>query len=341
MAEENNRVRGDTSSRNKANSALRRKQTDAAKDDPINIIRSIVKGFDVANPEDTYRGLDGPQGVRGAIPTSAELEAWKNPKHPTNSKLKLVDSYPILPDLEAYTDNGGYILTKFGGNPANATLKRDERMDVALLRPIEPTPEQILAHQERVRLFEADPAHHREPGEPSFDYEFFLPKDEETGINAKRKFDVDDPRKDDPTLYTSEGDKSNHDSFRFNHIRIYETAHSQKPVHQHHEVAIALYDPEIDRHTRGADQDHILQRQIVMQKAAYYYPIELKMQLRPRRDKQLAQLGLPVGNRARLEEDTNKIDAVELVIEDPEPEEAHIRDQQRMEYDMLLRDGAI
>ena len=279
--------------------------------------------------------------MRGVVPTPAELEAWKNPKHPTDSKLKLLDNYSILPDLEGYTGSGGYFVTKFGGNPANATQKRDERMDVALLRPIEPTAEQIAVHQQRVREFETDSVHHRDPGEPSFDYEFFLPKDEETGKNAKRKFDVDDPGKDDLTLYTSEGDKSDHESFRFNHIRIYETAYSQKTIHPHHEVAIALYDFDIDRRTRGAAQIDISQRRYHAKKAAYYYPIDLKMQLKPRRDKQLAQLGLPVGSRARIEEDSNKIDAVELVIGDLDPEEEQALESQRLYYDVLLKDGGI
>ena len=87
--------------------------------------------------------------------------------------MNLLDSYPILPDLEGLPDTGSYVVMKFITNPVAASDRYDERLDVGLLRPMD----QSIEAQ---RLLEAQMAEHandpsRPPPIPQYDYEFFLP----------------------------------------------------------------------------------------------------------------------------------------------------------------------
>ena len=316
-AEDNIRARGE-----KAGGLIgsrRKKPNDTSKDEPINVLRSVIKGFDIANPEDAYKGPDTEQNIRGHAPTLAETEAWKNPQHPTNPKLKVLDSYPILPDHDAITDSVGYMVTKFAGNPSNATDSRDERMDVSLLHPIELSAEQQLDYQAKHAAHEADPVHYPAPGLPAFDYEFFLPSAEESTKNIKKKFNVDDPERDDPELYKGTGKNSSQGSFRYNNVRIYETGlQSNNSNHQYQEVAIALHDPELEKGKASTEpvEDIDAAKLDRHRKAAYYYPIVSKVQLKPRRSKHLAHLGTQAAAGNNTTDEANKIDAVDLVIRD-------------------------
>ena len=341
-AEDNNRTRTEKAG-NSAGAAgpRRKKQNDASKDEPINILRSVIKGFDLANPEDAYRGPDTEHNIRGHAPTLAETEAWKNPQHPTNPKLKLLDSYPILPDLDAITDSVGYMVTKFAGNPSNATETRDERMDVSLLHPIELSAEQQLEYQAKQAAHEADPLHYPAPGPPAFDYEFFLPSGDQSTKNIKKKFDVDHPDRDDPALYKGTAKNSSHSSFRYNNVRIYETGlQSNNSDHQYQEVALALYDPELENEKAGIDADGNGGPLTRRQKAAYYYPIVSKVQLKPRRSKHLAQLGTQAAAGNHTGDESSKIDAVDLVVRDLDEIEISKRASHKAELDGDDDEGA-
>ena len=62
--------------------------------------------------------------------------------------------------------------------------------------------------------------------------------------------------------------------------------------------------------------------------AAFYYPIGTKMQLKPHRNKALAQLGL---SSQRINDSVEKPDAWDIEIRDPDDEEveqraAHVRE---------------
>ena len=155
------------------NNARKARRADANKDDPLSILRATIKGFDLAYPEDAYTGPDSSTAVRGAEITSTERTAWSNPVHPTRSGVTLLDSYPILPDLEGLPDTGSYVVMKFITNPVAASDRYDERLDVGLLRPMDQS-------FEAQRLLEAQMAEHandpsRPPPIPQYDYEFFLP----------------------------------------------------------------------------------------------------------------------------------------------------------------------
>ena len=307
----------------------KRKPTDASRDEPVNVLRSTVKGFDIANPEDSYKGPDTDLNIRGAASTIAENDAWKAPKHPVKPELKVLDSYPVKPDLDAMTDTSAYMVAKFASNPTQSTDTRDTRMDVGLLHPIDPAPGPLAEYQAKIVSHEADPLHNPHPGGPPYSYNLFLPADEPTVKNIQKKMDPDDPERDDPKLYTkSDKDKHAHGrSFHYNQVRIYETGRqSINSDHPYQEVAVALHDSESKAENAPSDRSV---------KAAYYYPIIQKIQLKPRRNRNLAQLGLQLGLQSRdFNDEPDKIDAVDLVIRDPDEDEKAKRALHRAELDI-------
>ena len=273
-----------------------RRHADASKEDPMIMLRQIIKGFDLANPDDVYTGQDDATHLRGAQPTPAEIEAWKRPRHPTKPDLKLVDSYPVKPDLEATTDQGAFIISKFSGNPTNSITEHDIRMDVGLLNPLEKAPE-------------------------DYDYEFYLPQEIETAKQIKRKYDcVSDGQEDASNSHLN---KDGMPAFRYHHHRTYDISRQANSLDQpYKEVALALHDPELDRRKGNGGEGARLD------KGAYYYPIALKMQLKPRRNKNLANLGL---QRKDVDEQSERPDEIDLVLRAPNEEEVERRTSHREE----------
>ena len=270
--------------------SIARKPIDASKEDPVSILRSAVKGFDLANPEDVYTGPDTTTNIRGAMPTPAETDAWKRPKHPSKPDIKLLDAYPLKPDPDAVTDSGAYMITKFAGNPTPVTEARDIRMDVGILYPRELAPD-------------------------TYNYEFFLPGSEVAIRNVRRKLDVNDDACDDPALYT---DKAPDGSgvFKFNFLRTYESGRgSTRGDQQYREVALALHDPELDRQSSSTEYTVRGNGIEPLEKGAYYYPVLSKVQLKPRRNKNLVQLGL--ASQATGDE-FQKFEGIRLTVRQPD-----------------------
>ncbi len=61
---------------------------------------------------------ESPEYILAAVEESFAIAAknLKNPasvKHPTKRNVTIVDSYPLIPDLEAMPDPGGYVAVKF------------------------------------------------------------------------------------------------------------------------------------------------------------------------------------------------------------------------------------
>ena len=308
-----------------------RKPTDTAKDEPINVLRAVVKGFDIANPDDAYAGPDTKDNIRGNVPSPAELEAWKTPRHPTKPELKLVDSYPIMPDLDALTDSLSYMVAKFTANPTQSTDVRDIRMDAGLLQPLDLAPDVEAEWKAKLAAYEADSLHNPNPGGPPYSYSLFLPADEATANNMLMKLDVDNPEKDDPALCIRK-DKSGLGTHRLNNIRTYETGRQTgTSAHPFREVALALHDPEFEERMKAAGINGIHPTAGRLKKAAYYYPVVQKTQLKPRRNKNLAQLGL-ARQVAEAEED-DKVDVIDITIRDPDETESARRASHRMDLD--------
>jgi hypothetical protein len=232
--------------------------------------------------------------------------------------------------LDAFTDATGYVLTKFAGMPTEKTDGHDERMDVAIMRPEDPSEEFIQAFQANLAAHEADPARHPKPPGPFLDYQFFLPADDTTAENIKKKLDVINPERNDAKLYTSassaEASKEK-DAFRYQHVRFYEHVLSSDATYPYQDVALALWDPEQER-LKAAAKGEVLEGPL-REKGAYYYPIVGKQQLKPRRSKKLAQMGMNARAVVDDDGDETRLDAVDLHIRDLVEEEVGRRAEHR------------
>lgn len=255
------------------NDPRRSKQANIDKDDPVNIARNIVKGFDIAHPKDAYRGEDSATNLRGAEIKTDEIKAWTNPKHPTKTAVGLLDSYPILPDLDATPDSGSYVVFKFITNPVAVTDSYDERLGLAVLQPVADAVAQ--ADVER-RMATWKP----ESGEPQplieLDYDYFLPQAEAVR-SLKRKFDVTDPENDDEELYTEESSDGRR-VFKYSRLRRYETYTQKGNIDDvwNDSVAVALHDPTTEVGSVPGAKKRLA-------KGAYIYPVVQRTGLRPKR----------------------------------------------------------
>ena len=252
------------------NKRRRLSQGSLNKEDPINIIKNIVKGFDITNPRDAYKGDDSSTNTKGAPITEAEARAWSNLKHPSKPDLELLDSYPVLPDLEALTSMGSYVVMKFQTNPIPSTSGYDSRLDAAIFRPRDNDAARANYEQKKAEWMP-------ESGKPEpivdGDYDFFLPTDTTPIHSIKRKLDVNDPENDDEGLYTDDGAGDSR-AFKYARLRTYETYNQHgDPNHFYDDsVALVLHDPELEV---GKQR---------LQKGAYFYPIYSRTALRPKRN---------------------------------------------------------
>jgi RNA polymerase II-associated factor 1 len=259
---------------NRAREDVRRRRQDENKEDPINIMRNIIKGFDIAYPKDAYKGEDNTTNLRGAQPTADDLKGWAKPVHPTNPRLKLLESYPVLPDLDAIPTTGFYVVMKLSTNPLISGAKNDERLNAAILRPVNDAKAESEYQQ---KLAEWNPDSTNPEPIREYDYDYFIPAEESSVPGIKRKFDVNDHENEDPELYTADlGDGLR--AFKYSRVRTYETQnqHGDAQNFYNDSVALALHDPE-----EAGNANPGAKRRL--QKGAYIYPIVQRTSLRPKR----------------------------------------------------------
>jgi RNA polymerase II-associated factor 1 len=309
-----------------------RKPVAADRNDPINLLRGIAKGFDIAYPKDAYTGPDGEGGLRAAPIASVEKKDWETPRNPKNPSLKLLDAYPLLPDLAAFPDSGGYMTMKFTTNPLAAAPIYDRRLDVALLRPLEMRPE-IEAEVAAAQAAYAEDPTKPPPGPPPYDYEYFLPMHAEAVPSINRKMDVTEPNRNNSELYAYDKVKNeNLNAFRYERLRTYETAKVESESEDPYaETALALYDP-------SPVDDGLLPEK---QKAAYYYPILQKSVIRPRRAQNMARIGMlgALKKEESMREDgEGRIDYADIVPRDPDADEVERREAHRAACDIVVGD---
>lgn len=279
----------------------KRKLQDTSVDDPINISRHILKGFNLAYPADAYNGQDSAENIRAADITAEERQAWNKPKNPKNPNLKLLESYPLLPDWDAMTDTGAYMVFKYMAAPVNNPLdpSYDTRIDVALLRPAgQSVKDQELYMQEK----EAQKDDPTAPAPTSrFHFEFFLPGTKERVRDIQRNFTTNNPTADD-VVFDGEGEDDEgrpRKFFKYDNVRTYETSQQVACEDIYGDVvALALHDPQRHKAERL--------RATPLQKAAYLYPIIQKTSIRPRRP------GEP-----DMVEPQQKVDVIEAAGKDP------------------------
>ncbi|KAB8339038.1 hypothetical protein FH972_021974 [Carpinus fangiana] len=305
VSSEQARARGEAASkdglaRSSADPRMLKRKRDEELDEnnPKKLIRDIVKSFNLAYPKDAHKGPGASNQIQGAQPNTAERDAWAKPTHPSDRSLTLLDAYPITIDYAALPDYGSYIVAKFVQAPVTMSDTYDRRLDTAIFRPI--------AHsQEKMDKYEAMRIEHRAnpsrplPPQQTFDYEYFLPENDETAESAQTLLDTSKVDQHSDALYTAENEESGHKHFRFERIRTYEHVGKEAmPDDKFNDVvALALHDG-----SGGKD------------KAAYVYPVSSRLNLRARR----GDPGNPVG--APFEGD-NTCDVVEMGVRELNDEE--------------------
>lgn len=249
---------------------------------PAWIKRRVEKSFDVA---------------------AANLAERTRVKHPSKRNLKMVEAYPLLPDLEAFPDSGAYVTVKFSTNPVNSSDSYDTRLLSGIFKPIERTAAEEQLYENARAAWERDPAQPK----PSqmMNYDLFLPADAPTGDKFRAKFDVDNPDRASRSLYTSSEAGG---SFRFPRVRAYETAQEKEMDHDNkydEEVILAFRDDETQ--TKRRDDDSAPQ-------AVYYYPVMQRTTIRSQRTKNIARtIGI-------ADEEETHLDELHVRIDDPSDE---------------------
>ena len=297
------------------------------REEPLNILKTIIKGFDIAYPESVHRGTDSTENVRGHDASFEDIRAWKKPQHTTKKGLRLVDCFPLVPDLDTVPDSGGYILVKFATNPMAASNTGDGRLDVGVLRPLELRPELVASVNAAAAINAADPS--KPPmGPPPYDYELFIPQSRDSVRMIRRKLNPYDPRRDDPD---SENGQLETPSARYERIRVYETTNVTSSTNRRFdEVAMTLYDPAAVRGTANGDSGKGVNPR--KRKAAYYYPILQRSHIRPRRTTIVKAVMAGVTAK-ELEDDENRLDFIDIAFREPNTSESERREAQRLYYD--------
>ncbi|KAJ6172357.1 hypothetical protein N7470_001424 [Penicillium chermesinum] len=295
----------------------RTKKNKISLDDPKHVKKFIQKGFDIAYPESKHTGEDTESRIRGLPATKAESDAWANPVHPENPKLKPVAFFPVLPDLSGFPDPGGYVQFKFDKAPVPGIGgKRDKRMDVSLLQPDAPEDRVCQEHAQKLALHKAHPADHADPGPIPWDYNLYLPEKPEHVKKIQASMDPQNANRQDESLYThsTEDGAGFH---RFDRVRTYATtSQTLDTENKQKDIAVTLYKPN--------EGD-------VKQQAAYYYPILSKTRLKPERSRTIAQAGLaPTASQAAKED---KIDQFQVFVRDPDQDEEYKRALHRARID--------
>ncbi|KAJ5974170.1 hypothetical protein N7481_011380 [Penicillium waksmanii] len=275
-------------------------------DDPKHIKKYIQKGFDIAHPESKHSGEDTESSIRGLPATKTETDAWAKPVHPDNPKLKPVGFFPILPDLQGFTDPGGFLQFKFDKAPIpTAGGRRDKRLDVAILRPIAPEERICQEHASKVALHKAGPDLYADPGAVPWDYDLLLPEKLESAKNVRTSMNLNHPNRDNEELYTNDGPDGNK-YHRYDRVRTFATSGQVINNDKLSDIAISL--------NSGDGNDR--------QRAAFYYPIVAKTRLKPERARTIAQAGLAPG-ASQVEEE--RVDQMQVTIRDPDESEVYKR----------------
>ncbi|CAM1505330.1 Fc.00g109670.m01.CDS01 [Cosmosporella sp. VM-42] len=248
---------------------------EAAADSPHAIKRKIDRGFELAEQD---------------------LKDPKRVKHPSKRHLKLVDSAPLIPDLDAFPDSGAYVTLKFLTNPVTSSKDYDQRLLTSLFKPIEKTQGEEEEYDAMLEAHQQDPENNPKP-QNLMNYDFYLSQSVSAADRFRRKFDAENPDHDDEDLYTNKGDSGGY--FLYNRVRAYET------VNEVEMDDTTKYDNEI---VLSYNDDTFYPNQ----KAVYYYPVLQKSTIRPQRTKNIARNIAGV-----IVEEEQIVDTLEVTVKDP------------------------
>ncbi|EXJ81021.1 hypothetical protein A1O3_07309 [Capronia epimyces CBS 606.96] len=293
-----------------------------SRDDPENIKRHIQKGFDIAYPDSIP--FNPPEAKANPI-TPQERDAWKNPVHPDNPRLKPVEFYPILPDLDAVTDMAGnWQALKFEKPPLPPHHgRRDDRVDVGLLMASENAAE-MPKYQAKKKAFEEHPQLYEDPGPEPYVWSLLVPKQVDSVPRIRKIFNDSDPNKDDPALYAPLLEESADGSQRlpFERVRVYQSA-TQITVDPRRVMGVSLVNADrLSPESRFSKQGS----------AAYFYPILERVRMKADRGN-LSKAQAHSSQAADDEATANIPDQLMVLFKDPSATEKQSRYQFRGEYD--------
>lgn len=308
-----------------------------SRDDPSYIKRYIEKGFNIAYPESAVLANSTPD----PLPiTTSDRQAWESPSHPSNSKMKPVAFYPLLPDLPAKTDSNSFISVKFDKPPLPAlpSGKRDNGIDVAILHPAK-VDEVEREWKLRREAHEKNPDLYEDPGRLPYDWDFCVPRsegskgDKDVVERIRRKLNPADPRRDDESLYL------NKEKGRFEYERIRTFAEDSAPMtHGWRYLALSLFDPDTVSSAAGGKAVHSRLLNSGQGRAAYYYEIGQRMRLKADRVKTLAQARAQGGQAGKVAAVANEysVDGVDILIREPDDDEVLMRAETRALVDRVF-----
>lgn len=257
---------------------LKRPSPEPDKDSPAYVKRKIDQSFSVAEQN---------------------LKDRSRVRHPSKRNVTLVDSYPLIPDPEAFPDSGTYVTIKFNNNPVPPSRTYDDRLVHSIFKPMEQPEELRIAYEAALQAHERDPANNPQPRN-ILNYHLFMPSIAAASDNFAKRFDVDNPDRDDDELYTDRTDTVGR-NFRFARVRDYETAHEVELNHDtkyDDELVLAFHDDETND-----------------QKGVYYYPVMQRSIIRPQRTKNIART---IGGFADADEKI--IENIHVMVEEPTEE---------------------
>ncbi|KAJ4391481.1 hypothetical protein N0V93_005098 [Gnomoniopsis smithogilvyi] len=215
----------------------KRKSPEPEAGTPAAIRRKIEKGFEAAR---------------------TNLKDLSRIKHPTksvtakNKGLKVVEAFPILPELGAFPDSGAYVTYKFAHAPMpNSKDGYDRRLETSILKFTELTPD----YEKLLKAYERDPANNPKPLQQHA-YELYLPKNLEVAEKFRPAFDMNNPNRDEVL-----GDGAAEYLWARSYVATIEAEHDHADKYSE-EIAISL------------DKDT---------KAAWYYPIMQRSRMEPPR----------------------------------------------------------
>lgn len=215
----------------------KRKSPEPEAGTPAAIRRKIEKGFEAAR---------------------ANLKDLNRIKHPTksatakNKGLKVVEAFPILPELGAFPDSGAYVTYKFAHAPMpNSKEGYDRRLETSILKFTELTPD----YEKLLKAYERDPVNNPKPLQQHA-YELYLPKNLEVADKFRPAFDMNNPNRDEVL-----GEVAAEYLWARSYVATIEAEHDHVDKYSE-EIALSL------------DKDN---------KTAWYYPIMQRSRMEPPR----------------------------------------------------------
>ena len=240
---------------------------------------------------------------RSRWPSATQRTPAPSPIPPRNPASTSSSRTPSSPTSTPSQTQAPYVTVKLQNNPVPASAVYDRRLLSSILRPIPKTAEEEEIYAAALEAYERDPDSYPKPSN-LLDYQYFLPADAQVGERFRASFDIDNPDRAAPELYTHSS-KDLGPCFQFTRLRAYETTKEtefEAPDKYSDELIVAFSDIE-----GPAVGDH----HVLRQRAAYFYPVMQRATIRPQREKNILR------TMSQAEPPENEVNQLDIAIADP------------------------